>query len=62
MTEKSPYSSPELVELGGAAELTERIKNSIVADWPGSGDYYDASKEDEEAAPTEAPAEPPAEA
>lgn len=39
----SPYSSPEITELGAAAEITED-GTSPVAEVPGTGVYYDASK------------------
>jgi len=43
MTEKRSYSSPEIVELGDAAELTEGSGSPNVEGQAGSGVYYNAN-------------------
>jgi hypothetical protein len=43
MTDKASYSSPEIVELGDAAELTEGSGSPNVEGQAGSGVYYNAN-------------------
>ncbi len=46
MNEKRSYSSPEIVALGDAAELTEGAGEPNVEGQPGSGLYYNANPPD----------------
>ena len=49
MTEKRPYSSPEIASLGDAAEITEGISSPVAEGYAGSGRWYDASAESADA-------------
>jgi hypothetical protein len=54
MSDTSRYSSPEIADIGSAAEVTEDITTPVAEGYGGSGKYYDASKSDrEEEAPEE---------
>ncbi len=61
MSDTSRYSSPEIADVGSAAEITEDF-STPVAEVPGSGRYYDASAGDREDTPPpeDTPAEPSA--
>jgi hypothetical protein len=62
MSDTSRYSSPEIAEIGSAAEITEDITTPVAEGYGGSGKYYDSSKADrEEAPPEESPDDMPAE-
>jgi len=52
MNDKSAYSSPEIVSLGDATEITES-GGTPVAETPGSGTYYDSSRGTLEEAPAD---------
>jgi hypothetical protein len=54
MSDTSRYSSPEIAEIGSAAEITEDISSPVTEGYAGSGKYYDSSKADRE---EETPAE-----
>jgi len=51
MSDTSRYSSPEIADVGSAAEITEDITTPVAEGYGGSGKYYDASKGDREEAP-----------
>jgi hypothetical protein len=48
MSDTSRYTSPEIAEIGSAAEITEDIRTPVAEGYGGSGKYYDASAGDRE--------------
>jgi hypothetical protein len=53
MSDTSRYSSPEIAEIGSAAEITEDITTPVAEGYAGSGKWYDSSAADREEAPPE---------
>jgi hypothetical protein len=53
MSDTSRYSSPEIADVGSAAEITEDITTPVAEGYGGSGKWYDASAGIREETPPE---------